>query len=170
MSTDDPQRCFGSNIYYTYLLHVEANRFSASQEILRILWNPKVHYRIHKCPPYVLILSQLDQLHVMSLFRCLGRTKVSIQVRGQCSWIAIKPDFTVTSCQHLAQPPSWRTTPCRLSATAYSIYSQLPSILEAVPPSATWGRAMLFTGTHLSRQICRPTLHEKCSSYSCLSK
>jgi hypothetical protein len=29
--------------------------------------------------------------------------------------------FTGKSCQHLIQPPSWRTTSCRLSATDYLI-------------------------------------------------
>jgi len=39
--------------------------FSASQEIPRILWNPIVHYHIHKCPPLVPNMSQTIAVHTL---------------------------------------------------------------------------------------------------------
>jgi len=50
----------------TYLLTPwsrEANWFSASQEILRILWNPKVNYQIQKFSSPVPFLSKIDLLN-----------------------------------------------------------------------------------------------------------
>jgi hypothetical protein len=54
----------------------EAANCAATQELPCVLWNPKVHYRIHKSPPLIPILSQIDPIHTTPSY--LSKINVNI--------------------------------------------------------------------------------------------
>jgi hypothetical protein len=50
---------------------IHTNWFAASQEIPCILWNSKVNYLIHKCPPPVPILRHINgDIHYITNPNC----------------------------------------------------------------------------------------------------
>jgi hypothetical protein len=135
----------------------EANRFLAGQEVHCILWNLKVYYHIDKSPPTFPILDQISLLHALPshflkihlsiIFPCTKShvhfPSLSLYQRSRPS-----PRKMILFCNktsfygELLAPcptPQLEHNLCWLSATAYFIYILLPSILEAIPPSATLG-------------------------------
>jgi len=84
-----------------------------SWEANRILWNPKVHYRIHKYPPSVSILSQLDPFHNLTsnflkihLNIILPSTSGSPRCSLSFKFPPLKPCIRLSSSLYVPHAPS----------------------------------------------------------------
>jgi len=114
---------------------------------------------------YTLITFQVPNL--MSLFHCLGRTKISVQVQDTCLCFVTIRVFKVRICQHLDYP---------LSVVRGCLYHIFSAILHTGGRSSIRNpktRHTVVTGTHLSWLLHMYCVHSyiafgKCKKRPCL--
>ena len=93
----------------------KAKRFTASQKIPCILWNPKVHYPIHKCPPPISILCQLDPVRPSTSYFPKIHLNIIPPIYTSVSQVASFPQVSPPkSCIRLSSPPIRATCPAHL--------------------------------------------------------
>jgi hypothetical protein len=74
-----------NGMWFSLIKHMEQNPFweanshSPSQEIHRLLWNPKVQYHVHNNPPLVPILTQIHPVHIFSPYFPNVRSNIILQ-------------------------------------------------------------------------------------------
>ena len=153
----------------------EANRFSVSQEIPRILWNPKVHCRIHKCPPPVRIQNPLDPVNASTshfltkahIPFSLLRMQQSISPGSRLTFFVFRNTIRFCSEELLAPRPTPQAGGPPLSAVRDCLFNIFAATLHIGDRSSIRNlrtHHAVVTGTDLSRG--NKIIHASVARYS----
>ena len=100
---------------------------ATSQEIPHTLWNPKVHHHVHKCPPFVPILSQRHPVPTPSHFQ-KSHPIVSSHLRLGLPNGLFPQVSPPEPCAHLSPHP-------------YAPHAPPISFFSILPPAQYWVRS-----------------------------
>jgi hypothetical protein len=93
----------------------ETDSCSAGQEIPRLLWNPNVHYRVHKSPSLDLVLNQFNPADTLTPF-----------FKGCYSVVSAFQAFPLKICMHYSFVPCLLHSPSVSSSLICSLQMAIP--------------------------------------------
>jgi hypothetical protein len=139
----------------------EANRFSASQEIHHILWNPQVHYRIHKISPLAPTMTNINPVHVpLHFFDIHFNIILPSTPRTTERLIPFRIPHQNPKYMHLSSPPYVQHAP---PISFFLIWSPEQNLMRSTHHKAP---SCVVSSTPLLR---RPSLAPTASSAPCSS-
>jgi len=141
----------------------EANNKSGSQQISRLLWEPKVLYRGHNSPLLVSILRQMNPVHTFPPYFPKVHSNIMFPCTSRSSERSLSFRFSDQNfVMHFSSPlyvlhapfiPQWYLVRCTsYEAPHYAVFSSLPPL----PPS----EVQMFSSAPCSQTppICVPSL------------